>query len=265
MSVKFNLKIKHQGASGYEIFSNQDGKAVVNKITGAIENQMYNAAGQMIVEKTEEATRRNLFLAAMFFQRVVSRTPLDEDYITGMNERGHITMHHADDDVVRDCWVASYRNKKITSKELRENYGCEFYKFNDRGEVHKIYQQFLTLIGKTKNVSGIRIENTNERFAMLEYGEYRHDGTIKKDSDNKYPHGVKGGYSVQAPVGMLRLTQQEFEDTAFNIPTKELMINGRKWQRSLKKSGSIETVKKVLKGKRKITSEEARKITEAYK
>jgi hypothetical protein len=100
---------------------------------------------------------------------------------------------------------------------------------------------------------------------MLEYGEYKHDGTIKKDSDNKYPHGVRGGFSVQAPVGMLRLTQQEFEDTAFNIPTSELITNSRRWQRGLKKSGSIETVKKILKGKTKISSEDAKKIMEAYK
>ncbi len=263
MAAKFSLKIKHTGSSQVESFVGSDGKVFAQKLAGAIENSVYNAAGQMIAEKTEESKRRNLFLAAMFFQRVVSRTPLDEDYMTGINERGKPTMHYADNDSVRDCWVASYRNKKITSKYLRESCGCTFLKFNDRTEVKKIYEQFLELAGKTKNISGVHIDNTHERFPMLEYGEYLHDGSIK--SGEHYEHGVKGGYSVQAPAGMLRLTQQEFEDTAFNIPTEELMQNGRKWQKRLKKSGSAETVKRILRGKSKLSQNDAERIAEVYK
>ena len=264
MGAKFKMKIKHTGASSFDTYVGNDGKVITEKIKGAVEETAYNAVGKMVAEKTEEATRRNVFLSAMFFQRVVSRTPLDEDYITGMNKDGHLTMHKADDDVVRDCWVASYRNRKITSKELRENFGCEFYKFNDRKEVKKIYEQFLKLIGKTQNIRSIRIENTNERFAMLEYGEYEHDGTIKKDTDNKYYHGVKGGYSIQAPAGMLRLTEQEFQDTVFNIPTKDLMFDSKKWQRGLKKSGSIKTIKKVIQGSSKLSFLKCCEIAREY-
>ena len=269
MACKFNLKLRHLGASQFDVSSSKDGKVIANKITGEIENIAYNAAGQMIAEKTEEATKRNLFLSAMFFQRVVARTPRDETYITGVNNRGKLTAHKADDDYVQDCWTASYGNSKITAKELRENCGCEFLKFNDRTEVKKIYEQFLKMLGNRAVASGkatlrsVNIENTHERFPMLEYGEYEHDGTIK--SGEHYKHGVKNGYSIQAPVGMLRLTQQEFEDTAFNISTEDLMMNARKWQRGLKKAGSFESVKKVLKGKSKISFKEACEIAEAYR
>ena len=269
MSVTFKLKIRHQGASQVESYVGKDGKVISKKIAGAIEDTAYDAAGQMIAEKMLEASKRNLFLAAMFFQRVVSRTPMDEDYMTGMNEREKITMHKADNDYVRDAWTASYNNFRITAKELREG-GCEFLKFNDRNEVKKIYNVFLSFLGKGNKglldgsimLKGIRIENKHERFPMLEYGEYEHDGTVKVGEHFK--HGVKGGYSVQAPVGMLRLTQQEFEETAFNIPTEELMTNSRKWQKNLVKSGGIKRVTKLLKGKSRIGLKEMAEIAKEY-
>ena len=269
MKPAFKLKIKHFGSSQIESYTGNDGKTFVSRIQGELENTIIDATGQMVAEKALEISRRNLFLAAMFFQRVVSRTPLDEDYYTGVDERGKPTIHHADEDRVRDSWVASYNNFKITAKYLRENCGCEFFVFNDRSEVKKIYQEFLKFLSKGKGLAdgtatlkGVRIENNHERFPMLEYGEYEHDGVIKKGEH--YEHGVKGGFSIQAPVGMLRLTQQEFEDTAFNIPTKDLMMDGRKWQTGLKKKGSLKTVKKLLYGKKKISFKDACEIAKVY-
>lgn len=258
----FKIKIKSQGQSQFSTFTDREGKFVAEKIKGAIEDQVYNTAGRIIAEEAELCSKRNLFLAAVFFQRVVSRTPLDEDYMTGMNERGHITMHYADNDSVRDCWVASYRNKKITAKALRENCGCNFDKFNDRSEIQIIYNQFLSFMGKNKKINAVHIDNTHERFPMLEYGEYAHDGSIKKGP--KYEHGVKNGFSIQAPVGMLRLTQQEFADKAFEVT--DAMLGGRgRVQSGLIKKGSKETVKKILKGKSRLTNRELEKIAECYR
>lgn len=267
MGATFKIKIRHQGASHIESYVGKDGKVIANKIAGAIEETAYDAAGQMIAEATLEATRRNVFLTAMLFQRLVSRTPMDEDYMTGMNERGKITIHKADDDYIRDAWTASYGGKSITAKQLRAQ-GIEFLKFNDRSEVKKIYDEFLKLLGNRPVSEGkqvlrkFNIENTHERFAMLEYGEYAHDGSIK--SGEHFKHGVKNGFSVQAPSGMERLTRTEFEETAFNIPTRDLMNNGKKWQTGLKKSGSLKTVTKVLKGKNKVLFREMCEIAKVY-
>lgn len=263
MAVKFKLRIKYSGASQIESYTGTDGKVVTEKITGTIENEVYDAAGKMITKSVEDATERNLFLAAIFFQRVVSRTPMDEDYMTGVNDELKPVMHIADDDYVRDAWIASYGRKSISAKSLRENYGCEFIKFNNRNEVKIIYEQFKNLIGNRKNITRIRIANEHERFPLLEYGEYKNDGSIK--SGKNFKHGVKNGYSIQAPVGMLRLTQAEFEESAFNIPTEDLMKSGKNWQRGLKKQGSLDNVKKVLKGKTKVSFKEACEIARLYR
>lgn len=267
--VKFTMKIKHFGASQLEFVHNKDGGMVGEYVKNALEETVYGAAGQMIAEQTLESSKRNLFLAAMFFQRVVCRTPRDEDYLLGMDERGHPYWHKADDDYVQDAWVAKYNNFAITAKELRAQ-GCDFLKFNDRAEVKKIYNRFLEFLGKGNKgllngslmLKGIRIENTHERFPMLEYGEYKKDGTIK--SGEHYKHGVKGGYSIQAPVGMLRLTQMEFEETAFKTSTEDLMNKSSSWQKTLVKSGGVKRVTKLLKGKSRVGLKEMAAIAKEY-
>ena len=267
MPVTFKLKIRHQGASQIESYVGKDGSVVTEKIAGALEETVFDAEGKMIAERTLEATERNVFLSAMLFQRLVSRTPMDENYMTGMNERGKPVMHKADNDYVRDAWVASYGTSKITAKELREK-GIEFLKFNDRTEVKKIYAEFLKLLGNRKVSTGAEalqkftITNTHERFPMLEYGEYRHDGSIK--SGEHFKHGVKNGFSIQAPVGMERLTRQEFEETAFNIPTKDLMENGKRWQTGLIKAGSLKNVTRILKGKKKVSFRKMCEVAKEY-
>lgn len=266
VNTSFKLRIGHLGASSFESFLGNDGKAVVKKIAGGFETEVYTAAGQMLAEQSLIATQRNAFLAAMFFQRVVSRTPMDEKYSLG-EKGGEEQYHIPDDDYIRDSWKASYGGKSITVKDLRERCGCEFIHFNDKKEVKKIYKEFLNLLGNRKVATGeqtlraFRIENTHERFPLLEYGEYQL-GSGKIHEGKHFEHGVKGGFSIQAPVGMLRLTQQEFEDTAFNIPTSDLMKDGRlaKWQTGLKKSGSLQSITKVIKGKKKVTLKECAEI-----
>jgi len=220
----FNVRIKAQGASRIEHFTDKSGKAFAKTIAGAIEERVATAMGSAIVEEMEKNRARTLFLSAVFFQRVVNRTPLDEDYYY-MNKKGELAIHNKDDDVVRDCWVASYNNRKITSKQLRES-GLTFDTFNDEGEIRQIYEVFSKAFiqGKGKrNINSIKIENTNERFPMLEYGEYQADGDIKRGE--LYYHGVEGGYSVQAPHGMLRITEAEFETMSLNMSSDDLIKN----------------------------------------
>ena len=222
MAVAFKLKIKHIGSSQVDQYVGDNGKIVTEKITGAVQNTVVNVTGRKIFETMRMQRERTLFMTAVFFQRVVSRTPLDEDYeVEGKN--GAIIEHKADNDSVRDAWTASYNNRKITAKELREK-GITFNTFNDEGEIRKIYNIFKKAFvqNKNKNILAIHIENNHERFPMLEYGEYSKDSKEIKEGEF-YEHGIEGGYSVQAPHGMLRITEAEFQTLALNMSTKKLI------------------------------------------
>ena len=264
----FSIVTRHLGESQIDSYVGKNGKAAVQKIKGAMEESTLNIVGRTIAGRYRRYSMRNLFLSAMFFQRVVSMTPKDEDYLTGMSERGKLLMHKADDDSVRDCWYASYNNKKYTAKYFMDK-GCTFDKFNDRNEVMIIYNEFLNFLGKKgKLVTGertlrrVHIDNTHDRYPMLEYGEYSKDGTIK--SGPKYKHGVKGGYSVQAPVGMYRIVSAQFADTMPNVSVNDLMTNPHSWQYNLKRNGSIKVIAKMLYGKKHLSFKEVCDVARLY-
>ena len=222
MAVAFKLKIKHRGASQIDQYVGDNGKVVTEKIKGAIEDTVVDVAGRKIFETIKMQRERTLFMAAVFFQRVVNRTPMDEDYtVTKVN--GDTVEHHADDDYVRDAWTASYNNRKVTAKQLSDS-GITFEVFNDEAEIRKIYNVFRKAFvqNKSKNILQIHIENNHERFPMLEYGEYTQDSR-KINSGPLYEHGIEGGYSVQAPHGMLRITEAEFQTLTLNMSTKKLI------------------------------------------
>lgn len=248
MPAAFKIKLKYQGASRIEQYTDRDGKVFSESIAGAIEDRIATIAGSKIVEEMEKSRSRTLFLSAVFFQRVVSRTPLDEDYYYTDN-KGNLVIHNKDDDVVRDCWVASYNRRKITAKQLRES-GITFDRFNDESEIRKIYEIFSKAFiqGKgNRNIKSIRIENTHERFPMLEYGEYLHDGDLKRGE--LYYHGVEGGYSVQAPHGMLRITEAEFLTMSLNTNSDDLIKNYVRRSQKLRKipSGSkMNELKRII-------------------
>lgn len=246
MPAAFKIKLKHQGASRIEQYTDRDGKAFSESIAGAIEDRIAAVAGSKIVEEKEKSRSRTLFLSAVFFQRVVSRTPLDEDYYY-TDKDGNLVIHNKDDDVVRDCWVASYNKRKVTAKQFRDA-GLTFDVFNDESEIRAIYDVFCkTFIqGKgNRNIKSIRIENTHERFPMLEYGEYQHDGDLKRGE--LYYHGVVGGYSVQAPYGMLRITEAEFETMSLNMGSDELIKSYVKRSQRLNKIPSASKMKELKK------------------
>jgi hypothetical protein len=203
-------------------------------------------------------------MAAVFFQRVVCRTPVDEDYYY-QDKNGDLKIHNKDDDAVRDAWLASYNNRKITAKQMREA-GITFDKFNDEGEIRAIYEMFReAFIMGNKNILTVHIDNEHERFPMLEYGEYKNDGTLKKGE--KYYHGVEGGYSVQAPAGMLRITQAEFQKMTLTMSTRKLIQSYvQRSQRTLKNPSpsKMKELKRILGNKNRFTEEEASAIERIY-
>jgi len=271
MGATFKIKIRQPGSSEVDTYIGNDGEVVSRLIEGAMENTVVDLTGKMVVLKGLEASERALYLNAIFFQRVVSRTPVDEDYITEINERGKPVMHKADNDFIRDYWTASYNRKSITAKYLMDSCGCTFEKFNDKDEVEKIYQEFRKFLGKstsaffkgTRTLRGVHIENTHpdkKRYARLEYGEYEKDGSIKRASR---PHGVKGGYSIQAPAGMYRVTEAEMMSGSFNVPTDKLMSYQSRVTK-IKSKEQLKELNKYLKGKRKLTVSDIGKIARMY-
>ena len=264
---KIVIKHKHQGKTQIEPYIGDGGKIVYEKIKGAIEEDIFALEGKAIAGAFLQQSLKTLFISAMFFQRLVARTPLDEDYIKGKSKKGKPLMHHADDERIKDHWIASYRNKVFTSKYFQEK-GCTFERYNDRAEVLIIYNEFLSFLGKGRLAKGemvlrqVHIDNDSPYYPTLEYGEYVKDGTIKTGPKRK--HGVTGGYSVQAPAGIYRYTRFELFSSLPTISINDLMSSGRNWQRGLKRTGSIKTLAKFLQGKSHITFTEACEIARQY-
>lgn len=264
MAVIFKIKSKHQGASQIDQYTGSNGKVAAEKIAGAIEDEMIAVKGRALLVSAKTQRERTLFMAAVFFQRVVSRTPVDEDYYF-QNKKGDLEIHHKDDDAVRDAWVASYNNRSITAKQMREA-GITFDKFNDESEIRAIYAMFReAFIMGSKNIVTVHIDNNHERFPMLEYGEYEHDGSLKKG--DKYYHGVEGGYSVQAPAGMLRITQAEFQKMTLTMSTRRLIQSYvQRSQRTLKNPSpsKMKELKRILGNKTKFGENEVSAIERIY-
>lgn len=177
-----------------------------------------------LTESVKIAVNRSISLASTFFQRVCARTPMDADYIFDwVDKEGnvHKLKHKADDRQCRLDWFLEYKNKRITARELVEKKEDIFDDYNDKNSIEFI-KNILIDEFKDDLLSGdinISIGNLNPYFATLEYGGYEKDSKTKLDSgrnphgiDNK--HGVKNKHSVQAPTGMLRITQMELDSLA---------------------------------------------------
>ena len=265
MPIAFKIKTRHLGASQIDQYVGSDGKVITKKLTGLIEDQITEIKGRNLFMSAKTQRERTLFMSAVFFQRVVSRTPLDEDYSLGTSKSGKPLVHHADNDSVRFSWYASYNNRKVTAKQLKEA-GVTFDNFNDEGEIKTIYEAFRTaFIMNDKKIMAIHVDNNHKRFPMLEYGEYTKDGTIKKGP--KYEHGVEGGFSIQAPAGMLRITQAEFQKMSLSMSTKKLIKTYvQRSQRTLKNPSpsKLKELKRVMGNKTRFDADDLSVIERIY-
>ena len=237
MPVSFRIRTRLDGA--LKTVTTKNTKDVSKLIRKHLNDEVVKVAAPAIALTAREVTERNLYAAAVFFQRVVSRTPLDEDYVY----KGKV--HKADNDVVRDCWTASYGQRKITAKELRESYGVEFMKFNDTADIDTIYMVFRSIF--TRKFGAVRqifIENNHNRFVELEYGGYKTYSTVPKEGPN-YEHGILNKHSVQAPYGMLRITQAEFKEIVLNAKSSSLVRGYAQKSQRLAKVPSAAKMKRL--------------------
>ena len=279
--AEFRLRIRSEGTSNQKAYVGKDGKVFSNLMIGALENRVLDMTGRMIAKSGLEASERVLWLGAIYFQRVVARTPRDENY-SYRDKDGHIHYHKDDEDYIQDYWTAKYWNYEgITAKYLRDNCGCTFEVLNDQKEIKTIYKEFRNRFfgaqgsqGRKNKESGkttlksIRVfcdypkDKQHElRFHLLEYGGYTGDGIIK--SGDNYYHGVASGKSVQAPRGMVAITDAEYNSGQFKVPGSNVSNKNL-----LKKIGPSRTMpeelKDILKNKRELSSSDIAKIMDFY-
>lgn len=186
---------------------------------------------QQITDKFIEQAIPALYGAAMkqrraqcdyfgaYFQHLVSRTPEDENYTYKVDINGKVVKRHhtKDKDVIKKDWViegfsANGGSLGVIKADDIALSGC-FDKFGDKSSTAVVssamYDRWLKPNGKM--LCGVKVKNMNPRFSLLEYGEYEVENH-GKNKGPKYWHGTTtDGYSVQAPQGMLRVTNAEFE------------------------------------------------------
>lgn len=213
MAVAFNIKVKHYGKT---VVSKKkvDAKEVSTLIGINLKQAVAGMVGNAAVTTVRQHNEMVLLKAAIFFQRVVTRTPKDETYYDPKTK----VYHKADSDFVWQSWKVLYWGKSVSALEMGAGLFENESDFNSKAKIQKIAQIIQDrLFGgeqkfekRTTRIRNIRFENTHPRFAMLEYGTYeKSSGEISEGP--KHQHGVVGGYSVQAPYGMYRITQAEME------------------------------------------------------
>lgn len=198
----------------------------VNTLLEDLKLQTVGLAMTQVRRKAAELKERNFLLLATFFQRVCARTPLDEHYwyektITDKdgNQRTVTVEHRPDEQQVRMDWYildTHSGNKILTAKQIADDSPEIFDKYNDRKSILAIKEMLEEKFTRQNSMKmSFSIGNDNPYFAVLEYGGYKVSSSEpKKSASNLYEHGVKNNRSIQAPLGMLRITEMELESIA---------------------------------------------------
>ena len=213
-------------------------------------------------------------LEAIYFQTLVSNTPIDEDYryhkkvlkrtrrrvsasktknplnITEVKTKEEMIheagvdihyelskkeyLHEADQESVQGDWCLRFRGKLFKAYESKPNpnsdkasggYICmkrEWFEIPDDKASQEAIADFLYKnTGDTdkngnplENDVRLNVFNINPRWQQLEYGWYEAPDTMSESSrrvGSRY-HGIRNGFSYQAPYGFKRLT-----DAMWNI------------------------------------------------
>lgn len=269
MGVTLNLKLKTENGYTSVRKRGSEEKEIAQLVTTSLREKIAVIAGGAVVQSVLKHNEQVLFKVAMFFQRVVTRTPKDERY--HLKTGGY---HIPDDDYVWKHWIIRYWGKQVTAEELGEVFFCgDKGIFNDKGTINmlanmiieKLFGGYDKFFSKRFRIRSIRIENVHPRFAMLEYGGYQ-CGDTKEPSKGSYWHGVQNGYSVQAPYGMLRITQAEMESmsmTDFDKYMKNFNFYNKNVTRIPSKS-KMKRLVKLIEGRTHLSNKDIDAITEVY-
>lgn len=187
-----------------------------------IENNVSKVCLKGLSSSLEKIYEEQISVISTFFQRVIARTPVDENYdrpyVTKTGEV-KITTHTPDEEVCREHWYIeeSHSAGKLYSKNLFNN-GMGFDVVNNNEEIQMIKSHLKQMYPlKTFLSQGVEpsftVGNDCKHFERLEYGysNWESDTEPVIGMPIGREHGVKNKHSVQAPVGMLRITQMELE------------------------------------------------------
>lgn len=205
----------------------------------------------MVADSYEKGLIKAFYVAATFFQRVIARTPLDENY-TYRDGKGKIRSHHKDEDVAKYDWYITDGTKTIMSKEIIEA-GADCLEIDKESDIKYIADLFIKSFG-LKDTTLI-VGNANEHAGVLEYGGgygWLADSTPKQGNGEGaigLLHGVKNSHSIQAPVGMFRISLAELEEgiklndsmIKYQEPKQITDSDLRRFVKILSKSGNIRT------------------------
>ena len=191
------------------------------KNNAAIENEIKYKVASVVLPKlaitAQRSIDRQISIMATFFQRLVARTPIDESYeVTYVDKKGNEKKrkHTIDRSVCQDSWYITDGKVKVTAAQMKAVDKNIFWNVNERysvDEVKKILKEKFVITDKTEFVIG----NDNDHYDRLEkgYSKWFNDGISAKKSVGglRRDHGVKNMHSIQAPVGMWRITYSELE------------------------------------------------------
>lgn len=185
-----------------------------------------------VVNKT-----RILKLAAVFFDRVCSRTPMDEDYskrIAKKDGADAYIQHKADKNFCRLCWELKIGSRTFTSYELWRSKNSLFERYNNSSDIDYIFDYIKKNLANVKlaSLKNIELINTSDHYEILEFGGYKPESS-EISNGRKYEHGIKNHHSVQAPNGMARVTLAELDRIASST-SDEALSSRFKRQRTTK-------------------------------
>lgn len=222
-------------------------KTALNAFVESIEKNAYTVALEQAGARWKTQKERDFVVVSTFFQRVCARTPLDEDYtyiVVDKDGKEEEREHFADENQCRYDWFVEKNGKRVTAGDIHDSYSDVFDTVNNAQSIKAIETYLRFEFGDAIYKSGeFIIGNENDHFSTLEYGEYEADGDIKVGE--KYKHGVKNQHSVQAPVGMLRITRMELESLRKNAAKTRLSKRFRQ-QKAMKKDFSKDQLKRLL-------------------
>lgn len=180
-----------------------------------IEQRAFGIAVNQLAENMNTAINRWYTIIGTFFQRVCARTPLDEKYINGVKEDGTLIFHYPNKVRCRFDWYIECQGVQVTAFEIVQKKPDVFNEYNNSANITFIVN-YLKEQFKETDFTKCTIGNDNPYFATLEYGGYDHDtaprqGIVENPWETGEKHGIKNKHSIQAPMGMLRITQMELE------------------------------------------------------
>ena len=228
------------------------------------------------------AMDRQVSVIATFFQRVVARTPIDEKYLrsnrmikdrkTGQLKPDEHIPDKGPGAVCQDDWYITDGRTKFTSAQMKAIDKELFWNVNEKysvNQVKKIIQEKFNITPETVFTIG----NNNPHFQALEegYEDWKNDGlrAVKNRKEGiRREHGVENMHSIQAPVGMWRISMAELEvmvrSKAISPLTSRYRAQYGRIMRKPPNKAKLLQFMKLLESKKDITYADIARYVERY-